>query len=47
MKIMNLKCTGGEGHKNKKKVDTFLPVQTLDNRKMMSYSTGFTRTHMN
>ena len=37
MKIMPLKCTGGEGHQNKK-ADTFLHVQTLHNRKAMSYS---------
>ena len=27
MKIMSLKCTRGEGHKNEKKAETFLHVR--------------------
>ena len=41
MKFMPLKCTVGEGHKNRKKADTFLHEQTFHNRKTMSYSIGF------
>ena len=47
MKIIPLKSTGEEGHKNKKKTDTFLHVQTLHNRKTMSHSLGFVQSHMN
>ena len=37
---MPLKCTGGKGHRNKKKADMFLHVnlKTLHNRKTMSYT---------
>ena len=44
---MPLKSKRGEGHENKKKADTFLMYRRCTTEKMMSYSIGFIRSHMN